>query len=149
MAYKSKAIFMDRFWSMVDKTDPNGCWLWTGYVTDGGYGQFNTGKSTIKAHVFSYLITHGPVPERHDLDHLCRVRHCVNPAHLEPVTRSENLQRGVNARNPEGLCRRGHPLDGVRMNRGRRRRYCSTCNRENNQRQYAKRAAATQRSAMQ
>lgn len=66
----------------------SGCWLWTGYINSGGYGR----------HRAIYKKTVGEVPKGMDLDHLCRVRCCVNPYHLEPVTRSENLRRGDNGK---------------------------------------------------
>ncbi len=84
-----------RFWRHVEKHE-SGCWLWTGGKTGGGYGTFmrTRGKSTV-AHRFAYEEFVGSIPDGLDLDHLCRVRHCVNPSHLEPVTRSENLRRGI------------------------------------------------------
>jgi hypothetical protein len=81
----------ERFWPKVNKNGEGGCWLWTGCQNGTGYGRFD--KSV--AHRFSYQLLVGPVPDGLDLDHLCRVRHCVNPDHLEPVTRSENLRRGI------------------------------------------------------
>lgn len=82
----------ERFFKMVEKTDS--CWLWTGGKTPGGYGKFWNGKREEVAHRFAYRLLAGAFDETLDLDHLCRVRHCVNPAHLEPVTRSVNLRRG-------------------------------------------------------
>lgn len=75
---------------------PSGCWLWTGARNDSGYGRVGIGGSRTGAvHRVAYELLIGPVPAALDLDHLCRVRHCFNPKHLEPVTRSENLRRGV------------------------------------------------------
>lgn len=82
---------MSTFWSRVDKTD--GCWLWTSTVVWNGYGQFRINNRRVYAHRFAYEQVVGPVPD--GLDHLCRNRRCVNPAHLEPVTRQENLRRGA------------------------------------------------------
>jgi hypothetical protein len=75
-------------------TQADDCWLWTGCVGDGGYGQVTIAQRRHKAHRAVYELLVGPIPEGLDLDHLCRVRRCVNPDHLEPVTRSENLRRG-------------------------------------------------------
>lgn len=84
----------ERFWAKVDKQS-NGCWLWTAYCQPNGYGWFYAGPDiSHAAHRFSFELLVGPVSEGLDLDHLCRVRSCVNPAHLEPVTRRENLLRG-------------------------------------------------------
>lgn len=75
-----------------------GCWLWLGSLTDKGYGRFYMGGKRYLAHRYSYEHFVGPIPEGLEPDHLCRVPACVNPAHLEPVTRSENTRRGWAAR---------------------------------------------------
>lgn len=80
-------------WAKIRKDDA-GCWLWVGTISDGGYGTFRGLGKQQKAHRATYELLVGPVPAGLDLDHLCRVRRCVNPSHLEPVTRSENLRRG-------------------------------------------------------
>lgn len=77
-------------WSLVDKDGPGGCWLWTGSQDGKGYGK--TGRGRIHRIVYEELV--GPIPDGLQLDHLCRVRNCVNPAHLEPVTGRENVRRG-------------------------------------------------------
>lgn len=80
--------------------EPNsGCWLWTASLTGAGYGQISDPdrrSHPLLAHRVSYALHVGPVPDGMDLDHLCRVPSCINPRHLEPVTRSENLRRGNN-----------------------------------------------------
>jgi hypothetical protein len=77
----------------------DGCWNWTGALSRNGYGRFGPQAGlTVGAHRFAYELLVGPIPEGLDLDHLCRNRRCVNPAHLEPVGRSENLARGATAR---------------------------------------------------
>jgi hypothetical protein len=73
------------------EVDSNGCWLWLGAISKNGYGSVNG----MSAHRMMYILKVGPVPEGLDLDHLCRVRRCVNPEHLDPVTRKENLNRGL------------------------------------------------------
>lgn len=72
---------------------PTPCILWTGTLFGGGYGQFNLGLKKIYAHRWFYEYTIGRVPDGLHLDHLCRVRRCVNPTHLEPVTCQENVLR--------------------------------------------------------
>ena len=116
----------ERFWEKVMKTDT--CWLWTAGRDSAGYGIFRTGgrANVSKAHRVAYVLAKGPVPAGLDLDHLCRVRRCVNPDHLEPVTRKENILRGVgigaiNARKIH--CLRGHVLPA----REGHQRQCLTC----------------------
>ncbi len=82
-----------RFDEKIHKDEANGCWLWTAARNENGYPLLWAGGKMIRAHRFSYEVHVGSIPAGLDLDHLCRVRHCVNPAHLEPVTRSENLRR--------------------------------------------------------
>lgn len=94
-----------RFWSKVEKTET--CWLWTGGLWKEGYGQFYpTSNPPVVAHRFAYELLVGPVPEGLELDHLCRVRHCVKPGHLEAVTHSENMRRGAWAIRTH--CKNGH-----------------------------------------
>lgn len=84
-----------RFVAKVDVA-PSGCWLWSAAVdSTTGYAKFHAERRVVNAHRWAYEHYLGPVPEGLDLDHLCRVRHCVNPLHLEPVTRRENLLRGA------------------------------------------------------
>ena len=101
-----------RFWNHVDKTNEYGCWTWTGYVDPRGYARISVENRPQFIHRFSYELHKGPIPEGLTIDHLCRTRHCVNPAHLEAVTDRENILRGisavaVNAR--KTACPRGHP----------------------------------------
>ena len=72
--------------------DANGCWLWTGALLD-GYGIVKVGGGVRRAHRVVFEFERGPIPDGLELDHLCRVRRCVNPDHLEPVTKAENIRR--------------------------------------------------------
>ncbi len=75
--------------------DPiTGCWLWNHSLFRNGYARL--GKHI--AHRVVYEHYKGPIPEGMDLDHLCRVKRCVNPDHLEPVTEADNVRRGVSAK---------------------------------------------------
>lgn len=102
------------FWPRVHKT--NSCWLWTGRKMWNGYGQFDLGQKAVLPHRFAYELIKGPIPKGITLDHLCKVRHCVNPAHLEAVTMRENIMRGNGIcaqkyRKARGLQLLEHPSD--------------------------------------
>jgi hypothetical protein len=120
-----------RFWSKVRITE--GCWYWTA-GRSGGYGMFSIeghGCGAMSAHQFSYLTFFGfnSIPEGMVLDHLCRVRHCVNPYHLEPVTRGVNTLRGETLPAVNLLkthCPKGHPYSG----RDKYQRNCRPCKNE-------------------
>ncbi len=83
--------------SRVERIPFSGCWIWAGAVSPNGYGQVwdRNAKRRRPAHRVSFEAGTGAVPPGLDLDHLCRVRCCINPAHLEPVTRGENTRRGL------------------------------------------------------
>lgn len=122
---------MDRLMSHVALGNEGGCWEWTASRRK-GYGQIRiqaeSGEwTTAAAHRVAYELLVGPVPAGLDLDHLCRNTICVNPDHLEPVTRRANVLRGMgpsaeNARKTR--CLNGHSFDGV-YSTGQRR--CLTC----------------------
>jgi hypothetical protein len=115
------------------KSSPDGCWLWTASQDGGGYGILGVkeGKKMPmrKAHRVSYVLFVGPIPDGLDLDHLCRVRHCVNPDHLEPVTRTVNIRRGLQPghRDSQTHCKQGHPLSGDNLVRTKTQRVCRIC----------------------
>ena len=119
-----------RFWERVNKTRQ--CWLWTGAITNKGYGTFSTVR-TLRAHRVAYELCVGAIPEGLTLDHLCRNRACVNSAHLEPVTNKQNVLRGEGitaALAARDCCASGHPLSGenVRIDASGHRR-CRACGR--------------------
>jgi hypothetical protein len=101
---------IDRFLDKVIPEPNSGCWLWVG-PDDGrvdSYGKFRIEDKFFGAHVAGYLLLVGPVPEGLELDHLCRVKCCVNPHHLEPVTRLVNTQRALPHRKRPTHCPQGH-----------------------------------------
>lgn len=134
----------DRFWAKVEKTGT--CWLWRGQVTDEGYGITSFGGKNHKAHRISWEMAKGPIPDGLTLDHLCRVRACVNPVHLEPVSASENIRRGTgthvtNARKTH--CVNGHEFSPENTRKDRHgNRVCKACIKANSRRHYEKARAA-------
>lgn len=97
------------------RVDEDGHWIWTANKhKKHGYGQV-TDRGTKPAHRFVWELHRGPIPEGLVIDHLCRVRECVNPDHLEPVPPRENAHRGM-APNiitwRTGICQRGHEMNG-------------------------------------
>jgi hypothetical protein len=102
----------ERFWEKVDRRGPDECWPWRASVGTHGYGVLGLGgHGTTTAPRFAYELLVGPIPAGLTIDHLCRNRRCVNPAHLEVVTRGENVLRGEStpARNVRKThCKRGH-----------------------------------------
>lgn len=87
---------------------PGGCWLWTRSVDDCGYATVRVGGKTRKAHRLFYEEFNGPVPNGLEIDHLCRVRACVNPAHMQAVTHEVNTKRLVKV--ARAFCKNGHAL---------------------------------------
>lgn len=128
----------ERLLHKVEK-QPDGCWMWTGAVFKAtGYGVFNARSDDgvwrpHTAHRSAYLMFVGPIPEGFQVDHLCRVRLCANPTHLEAVTQQENNRRS-NSRSARQArqthCIHGHPLSGenLRIKRDGRRE-CRACAR--------------------
>lgn len=130
-----------RFWSKVALGSPpefrpslGPCWVWNRPPSPDGYGQFWTGGGraagkNARAHRHAYLALLGPTPLW--LDHLCRVRHCVNPAHLEPVTPRENHHRSPLTNASKTHCLQGHEFSAAntRINSEGRRK-CRACARD-------------------
>jgi len=118
---------IERFHALCTPDPNSGCWLWIGHIQKAGYGTFAPAGRTILAHRYAYEILVGPVPLGLDLDHLCRVRRCVNPKHLEPVTRLVNVQRGLIG--TATCCRNGHPYTDVYVT-SQGTRICRICRRK-------------------
>ena len=126
-----------RFWNNIVTTNPEECWLWQGAIfTQTGYGSCRLDGYHTTAHRVSYRLLVGEIPEGLVIDHLCRVRACVNPGHLEPVTQQINTLRGEGptARKAKQLlCQRGHEFT-FKAGWKRPARRCDTCKYEANKR---------------
>lgn len=136
---KKSMEIISRFERHIERIPESGCWLWMGALR-GGYGRTVVGSRTdktrrsIAVHRALFEKIRGPIVEGLDLDHLCRVRCCVNPFRLEAVTRRVNILRGVGmgARYaPRTHCKQGHELTGtnVRLTGESKWRRCLICKR--------------------
>lgn len=124
-----------------------GCWEWNGATNNRGYGvvQMGRGIGIALVHRVVYEAFVGPIPEGLTIDHLCANSTCVNPQHLEAVTKSENVRRQWQAGRADPMrhnrekthCPRGHPYDDANTYRNAGRRSCRACMKL----QTAKRAA--------
>ena len=135
----------ERFWAKVDRRGLDECWPWLSGMDGHGYGLFHVCHRHLPAHRFAYEATIGPIPAGLQIDHLCRNRSCVNPRHLEPVTRRENLMRGVC---PSAIaarkthCPQGHPYSPENTwRRANGNRTCKQCRNAHNRRWWASRKA--------
>lgn len=129
----------DRFHAHYIPEPNTGCWLWDGKLSSKGYGKLhdgNPGNRLLNAHRLAYELLRGPIPDGLQLDHLCRVRSCVNPRHLEPVTNQDNVLRSpislATANAKKTHCPKGHAYvpENTIMERGKRR--CRACRDERN-----------------
>lgn len=138
-----------RLWEKVDRIGPtppgfsSPCWMWTACKSKDGYGQISERHGRMRgAHRVAWELSTGQsIPPDKEIDHLCRNRACVNPAHLEPVTKKENTLRGESfsaqyARRSH--CKHGHLLVAENVSVYRGARYCLVCRR----RRYHERATA-------
>lgn len=126
---------IDRFLSQVEfgprRQDGTYCLLYLGTDTGRGWRRFVVGGRRYQAHRWLYEQWVGPIPDGLQLDHLCRVRNCVNPLHLEPVTTEENVRRERAAAEPLTHCKRHHEMteaNTYRQPNGRRE--CRTCRQD-------------------
>lgn len=109
----------------------SGCWQWTASKNQYGYGQFYIDGFMLRAHRAAYELIEGPIPDGLELDHLCKNRGCINPAHLDPVTHRENVQRASPRRRLDPTrCMAGHEFtDENTLLRPDGTRTCRICNR--------------------
>jgi hypothetical protein len=138
MSTHSQPLNWERFEKRYVPEPNSGCWLWLMSCTSDGYGYFCGEHVVVLAHRFAYEQRRGPIPAGLTIDHLCRVRSCVNPAHLEAVTNRENILRGqtlaaMNAAKIVARC--GHPFTDEQ---GRAKRRCLPCWRARERARYVR-----------
>jgi hypothetical protein len=137
---RTREQYISHFWARVDKS--GSCWLWTAAKNTNGYGVLridchsNNRGRLVFAHRLSYELTKGAIPDGLHLDHLCRTRNCVNPAHLEAVTPRINCLRGIGPSAKAAKkthCSKGHPFEGqnLYLRPDRHGRQCLICKHNN------------------
>lgn len=94
VALISHPALPSRFWAKVQAA-ADGCWLWTACLNSRGYACYSIKAKSFLAHRIAYEAMVAPIPTGLEIDHLCRTHRCVNPAHMEPVTKEENIRRGT------------------------------------------------------
>lgn len=133
--------WLPKRWRTKIAAGPSGCWLWTAAKNREGYGYGKADGTYVRVHRYAYERTKGHIPEGLQIDHVCNVRNCLNPAHLRLATPRENTLRStvaiaaINSRKTH--CPRGHPYDVITSIR----RDCSIC-RAAKQARYMKRKEA-------
>jgi hypothetical protein len=140
----------ERFWAKTcieDRGYETPCLVWTAYTLYNGYGRFGVSSKIHYAHRVAYGAAFGEIPAGLVLDHLCRVRACVNATHLEPVTNRENILRGetiMAANVAKTHCPQGHEYnsENTLVNPPNGRRRCASCVRDHGERHNAQRRQA-------
>ena len=136
MSHKYQRPIIERFWDRVSPEPNSGCWIWVGGLAGGDNGKIgeygvlskpSPNPGMVYAHRVAYEHYKGPIPKGFQIDHLCRVKCCVNPDHLEAVTPSVNSLRGISVNGTKTHCAKGHPFFGENLYEAAGRRYCRTC----------------------
>lgn len=125
---------IDKIMSLVEPVTESGCWIYLGNINDCGYGRIWVKGKEYRVHRITYEHFRGPIPSGLVPDHLCRVRCCINPWHIEIVTHKVNILRGespsaIHAKKTN--CPKGHPYtpeNTISWNKGRGMgRNCRIC----------------------
>ena len=124
---------LGRYWSKVEKTET--CWLWRGSLDKDGYGVFSIGYTKYRTARFAYRLFYGKLDATLEVDHICRVRSCVNPEHLRLVTHAINQSNNTHSLTTH--CPHGHPYNAsntLRTTNGHR--ICKVCAYARNRRHW-------------
>lgn len=132
------------------KIEGEGHWLWEGSINQAGYGRFWYKTVVWLAHRWAFTHWRGNIPPYHVLDHTCKIHHCVNPDHVQPVPLAVNTARGdsITAQNTrKDACKWGHPFtpSNTYSPPGSKTRMCKACLKRNNQQHYRKHPGQFQR----
>src|SRR5215471_3710901 len=120
----------ERFQSKILPEPNSGCWFWNGAIDSRGYGRISVAGKNKLAHREVFLRLKRNLAAEECLDHLCRIRCCVNPEHLEPVTLAENIRRGNHKYNKlKTHCKYGHEFNIENIRFYKTERACRECNR--------------------
>lgn len=106
---------LERIQSKIKLNEVTGCWEWTSHIDPAGYARVSVESKSVYVHRLAWSATHNDA-EPEVIDHLCRVRHCVNPEHLENVSNRTNIIRGMEPRaiaHRNGTCLKGHPASEI------------------------------------
>lgn len=121
-----------KFWDKILFTTD--CWIWTASKDSSGYGKIMFNKKIVSAHRMAYNLFFGEIPNKLEIDHLCRNRPCVNPNHMEVVTHKENCKRGDHVTNNYNrqkiFCPKGHELCLDNLVISDKHRKCKICHNE-------------------
>lgn len=138
----------ERFMRQVYKEPTYQCWLWQGHIGKNGYGRWKPAGRSVSTHRWSYERFIGPIPEGLQIDHICNIKSCVNPEHLQPVTARVNVlkaKKGITSINAAKThCVNGHPLFGANLRiyvtkDGKKSRVCKSCRQDRSKIQARKR----------
>lgn len=128
---------LERIEARIERVPFSTCWYWVGGSNGEGYGQLSIDGRSRSVHRLLYEASIAKIPDGKELNHLCEIKCCCNPAHLEAVTHAENMLYSSRKRTwvhnsaaNQTHCKHGHPLSGsnLRMACGKRR--CVICNKK-------------------
>ena len=119
----------ERFQGKYIPVTESGCWLWLASCHNDGYGWFSLNGRMYLAHRIAYELYKEPIPNGLEIDHLCRVRSCVNPDHLEAITHKENISCGLN-NGKRIACPKGHEYTKLNTRIYKGSRFCRQCDRD-------------------
>ena len=123
---------LERFESKYIGEPMTGCWIWIASLKPDGYGRFDSKRT---GHRVAFEHWHGPIPEGKEIDHICNMRCCVNPAHLRAITHTENVSRSEcwKVNSTKTHCPKGHEYSGENLYISKTKsginRQCNICRR--------------------